>query len=73
MTCFIENDFTLSVSYLDENRSDMNGYIHAQIQIIIFFVISDPIRDRQIVLAALDIKYTTLNDTVRKLNIQTLI
>ena len=72
MTCFIENDFTLSVSYLDENRSDMNGYIHAQIQIIIFFVISDPIRDRQIV-AALDIKYTTLNDTVRKLNIQTLI
>ena len=72
MTCFIENDFTLSVSYLDENRSDMNGYIHAQIQII-FFVISDPIRDRQIVLAALDIKYTTLNDTVRKLNIQTLI
>ena len=36
MTCFIENDFTLSVSYLDENRSDMNGYIHAQIQIIFF-------------------------------------
>jgi len=40
---------------------------------IFFFVISDPIPDRQIVLAALDIKYTTLNDTVRKLNIQTLI